>query len=303
MGQKVKKGQIIADGAATQQRRAGAGPQRARRVHVVGRLQLRGRHHHQRTAGEERHLHLDPHRGVRHRDPRDEAGQGRVHPRHSERLAQGAGATSTSTASSASAPSSSPATSSSARCRRRSQERADAGREAAARDLRPGRRGREERQPRSAVRRRGHRHRHAAVQPAGEHDRGREEGTFDKEQKEIETPIRQEDRRAVPRVHRGPGRRARQEGTEGPEHGQAARPGQGRQDRRRAGQGVQARQPRHPQPGAARRRRSKIYNRHWERIQFFIDEQERQAQLAEARRRAAQRRAADGQGLRRHQAA
>ncbi len=46
-----KKGQIIADGAATQQRRAGAGPQRARRVHVVGRLQLRGRDHHQRGAG------------------------------------------------------------------------------------------------------------------------------------------------------------------------------------------------------------------------------------------------------------
>ena len=49
----------------------------------------------------------------------------------------------------------------------KSQERADAGGEAAARDLRPGRRGREERQPRRAVRRRGHRHRHAALQPAG----------------------------------------------------------------------------------------------------------------------------------------
>ena len=50
VGQKVKKGQVLADGAATRQRRAGAGPQRAGRVHVVGRLQLRGRDHHQRDG-------------------------------------------------------------------------------------------------------------------------------------------------------------------------------------------------------------------------------------------------------------
>ncbi len=53
VGQKVKEGEVIADGAATQPRRAVAGPQRAGRVHVVGRLQLRGRHHHQRKAGRE----------------------------------------------------------------------------------------------------------------------------------------------------------------------------------------------------------------------------------------------------------
>ena len=49
----------------------------------------------------------------------------------------------------------------------KSQERADAGREAAARDLRPGRRGREERLPRSAVGRRGHRHRTRSASAAG----------------------------------------------------------------------------------------------------------------------------------------
>ena len=56
------------------------------------------------------------------------------------------------------------------------QERADPRREAAARHLRPGRRGRQERQPRSPVGRRGHRHRSSAFQPAGEHDRRRTQG-------------------------------------------------------------------------------------------------------------------------------
>ena len=54
-------------------------------LHGLGRVQLRGRHHHQRRAGRRRHLHLDPHRGVRHRDPRDEAGTRGVHPRHPQR--------------------------------------------------------------------------------------------------------------------------------------------------------------------------------------------------------------------------
>ncbi len=56
------------------------------------------------------------------------------------------------------------------------QERTDAGREASARDLRPGRRGREERFAGNARRRRGRGHRHAAVQPPHAHDRRSEEG-------------------------------------------------------------------------------------------------------------------------------
>ena len=67
-GQKVKKGDIIADGRRHPQRRTGPGAQRAGRVHELGGLQLRGRDHHLGAAGQERHVHLDPHRGVRHRD-------------------------------------------------------------------------------------------------------------------------------------------------------------------------------------------------------------------------------------------
>ena len=48
-----------------------------------------------------RRLHLDPHRGVRDRDPRDQAGPRGVHPRHPQRLARRRCATSTRTASSA----------------------------------------------------------------------------------------------------------------------------------------------------------------------------------------------------------
>ena len=114
-GQRVKKGQILADGAADASGRTGPGPQRARRVHDLRRLQLRRRHRHQPAAGEGRHLHLDSHRGVRRRNPRDQARPRRVHPRHPERLASVPWPTSTRTASSASAPASGPATSSSAR--------------------------------------------------------------------------------------------------------------------------------------------------------------------------------------------
>ena len=42
-------------------RRTGPGPQRARRVHALERLQLRGRHPDQRAHREGGHLHLDPH--------------------------------------------------------------------------------------------------------------------------------------------------------------------------------------------------------------------------------------------------
>ena len=66
-------------------RRAGAGPQRAVRVHAVERLQLRGLHPHQRAYRARRRVHLDPHRGVRGHGPRHQAGPGGDHPRHPER--------------------------------------------------------------------------------------------------------------------------------------------------------------------------------------------------------------------------
>ena len=61
-GQKVKKGQVIADGPSTRRRRTRPRPQRARRVHAVERLQLRRRHPHLREGREGGHLHLHSHR-------------------------------------------------------------------------------------------------------------------------------------------------------------------------------------------------------------------------------------------------
>ena len=66
-------------------RRSGARPQRARRVHAVERLQLRGLDPALRAHRQGRRLHLDPHRGVRGDGPRHQARAGGDHPRHSER--------------------------------------------------------------------------------------------------------------------------------------------------------------------------------------------------------------------------
>ncbi len=65
--------------------RAGAGPQRAGGLHALARLQLRGRHPDQRTAGARGLLHLGAHRGVRDRGPRHQAGSRGDHARHSQR--------------------------------------------------------------------------------------------------------------------------------------------------------------------------------------------------------------------------
>ncbi len=91
MGDRVKKGQILADGAATRNGELALRPQRPGRVYVLGGVQLRRCDHHLRTIGEERYIHFDPHRGVRHRNSGDQARQGRVHPRYSERVSQGTG--------------------------------------------------------------------------------------------------------------------------------------------------------------------------------------------------------------------
>ena len=89
-GRSVKKGQVLADGPCCDQRRTGARPQRARGVHAVVRLQLRGRHPGQREARQGRHLHLDPHRGIRSRRARHEARSRGNHARHPERRRRGA---------------------------------------------------------------------------------------------------------------------------------------------------------------------------------------------------------------------
>ena len=85
-GQKVKAGDVLADGASTEPGRDGAGQEPARRLHVLGGLQLRGRDHHLAPHRQGRRAHLDPHRGVRDRRPHDEAGRRGDHPRHPEPL-------------------------------------------------------------------------------------------------------------------------------------------------------------------------------------------------------------------------
>ena len=87
-----------------QLRRAGARPQRARRVHAVERLQLRGLDPDLRAHRARRRLHLDPHRGVRGHGPRHQARPGGDHPRHPQRRRGSAARTSTRRASSISAP-------------------------------------------------------------------------------------------------------------------------------------------------------------------------------------------------------
>ena len=85
VGDSVDKGDIIADGPSTESRRAGAGPERARRVHAVERLQLRGLDPHLRAHRARRRLHLDPYRGIRGDGARHQARAGGNHPRHPER--------------------------------------------------------------------------------------------------------------------------------------------------------------------------------------------------------------------------
>ena len=102
-------------------RRAGAGQEPARRLHAVGGLQLRGRHHPLRAPGEGRRAHVDPHPRARDRRPRHQARSRGDHPGHPEPLRGDPRRTSTSAASSASAPRSAPATCSSARSRPRAR--------------------------------------------------------------------------------------------------------------------------------------------------------------------------------------
>ncbi len=107
------------------------------------------------------------------------------------------------------------------------QERAHAGGEALARDLRPGRRGRQERLARSALGGRGDRDQHPALQPADEPQRGGAQGLRERAQGHGSRRERPHCRRVQangqgPRgTHRRPGDR--------PRYRQTARPRQGPQ--------------------------------------------------------------------------
>ena len=80
VGQKVKKGQILADGAATYHGELALG-----RNVLVAFMSWDGYNFEDaiiisEKLVQERHLHLDPHRGVRDRDPRDQARHARSSP-------------------------------------------------------------------------------------------------------------------------------------------------------------------------------------------------------------------------------
>ena len=66
-------------------RRAGARPERPRRVHELGGRQLRGRDRHQRPPRPRRPVHQHPHREARDRVARHQARARGDHPRHPER--------------------------------------------------------------------------------------------------------------------------------------------------------------------------------------------------------------------------
>ncbi len=85
LGEKVVAGQVLADGPSSDEGGTRPRSERARRVHAVGRLQLRRRNPHLRAHGQGRSLHLDSHRRVRMRSPRHEARTRRDHARHSQR--------------------------------------------------------------------------------------------------------------------------------------------------------------------------------------------------------------------------
>ena len=64
-GDEVAAGDVLADGPVLRRRRAGAGPEPHGRVHALGRLQLRGRHHRVRARGVRGPADLHPHQRVR----------------------------------------------------------------------------------------------------------------------------------------------------------------------------------------------------------------------------------------------
>ena len=86
LGDKVKKGEVLADGCLDRRRRARARREPPRGVHAVGGLQLRGRDRHLRAPRQGRRAQLDPHPRVRDRRALDEARRRGDHARHPEPL-------------------------------------------------------------------------------------------------------------------------------------------------------------------------------------------------------------------------
>ena len=104
VGQHVAKGQILADGPCTDMGELALG-----RNVLVAFMPWRGYNFEDailvsEKPGQGRHVHLDPHRGVRDRGPRHQARPRRGDPRHPQRLASRSSTTWTRAGSSASGP-------------------------------------------------------------------------------------------------------------------------------------------------------------------------------------------------------
>ena len=84
-GERVKSGDVLADGPSTDMGELALGPQRAGRVHAVGRLQLRGFDPDFRARGQGRPVHVGAYRGIRMYRARHQARTRGDHPRHSQR--------------------------------------------------------------------------------------------------------------------------------------------------------------------------------------------------------------------------
>ena len=303
----MKKGQVIADGAGTE-----AANWRSARNVLVAFMTWDGYNFEDailisEQPGEGRRLHLDPHRGVRGRDPRDEARTRGVHPRHPERLRARAAQPRRARHRSASARASSPATSSSARSR--PSRKTELSPEEKLLHAIFGRAGEDVKNDSLEVPagRRGRRHRREAVQPP--------HGHLTDEQKQRARDARSPTYRGARcddqhrRALQGDGRRARTRscGTTmvdpSPAEASASRAtssatsssSRSSRLRRRRGSSASAEAP--------RRRREVVYDRDLAAGSRHAQGREgAQARPPEARRRTAHRRAGDGQGLRRHQA-
>ena len=90
VGQRVKKGEILCDSAATDDGVLALGRNVLVAFMSLGRLQLRRRDHSLPTAREGRRLYVDPHRRVRRRNPGDKARPRGIHERHPQRQRKGA---------------------------------------------------------------------------------------------------------------------------------------------------------------------------------------------------------------------
>ena len=298
VGDKIEKGQVIADGAATHQGELALGRNVLAAFMAWDGFNFEDAIIISEELVETRHLHLDPHRGVRHRNPRDEAGPRGVHPRHPQRQRETAPQP--------------------GRDRHRArghlrpagrhpggqglaqvEDRADARRKTAARHLRPRRRRREERFAGSALRRGRHRHRHAEVLPPHEPHRGRTQ-----------------DLRGRAERGRGQGQRADRRWRSASWSKRSKRCSRRNSPTRTTTRWSRTRSTatwpsrphqfniekldiRSPQRKADV---EKVHKNLWPAVEAAIDAKERHAELDETRRRAPQRRAANGQGLRGRQA-